>query len=98
MLQWTAVGVGHWFVFVGFGLLFLTLVTAFGQLFDAHFALPVIGHFFVFEWLSELFTVAMLIAIVAFIGYRVSRPGAEPAAPKAGSSARPCGRDTSSRL
>ncbi|HYO33301.1 MAG TPA: (Fe-S)-binding protein, partial [Nocardioidaceae bacterium] len=74
MLQWTAMGLGHWFVFVGFGLLFLTLVTAFGQLFDAHFALPLIGHFFVFEWLSELFTVAMLIAIVAFLGYRVSRP------------------------
>ena len=74
MLQWTAIGVGHWFVFVGFGLLFLTLVTAFGQLFDAHFALPLIGHFFAFEWLSEFFTVAMLVAIVAFIGYRASRP------------------------
>jgi Fe-S oxidoreductase len=68
------VGVGHWFVFIGFGLLFLTLVTAFGQLFDAHFALPVIGHWFVFEWVSEFFTVAMLVAIVAFIGYRASRP------------------------
>ncbi|HET9828528.1 MAG TPA: Fe-S oxidoreductase, partial [Nocardioidaceae bacterium] len=56
MLQWTAVGVGHWFVFIGFGLLFLTLVTAFGQLFDAHFALPLIGHWFVFEWVSEFFT------------------------------------------
>src|SRR4051812_5405731 len=74
MLQWTAVGIGHWFVFIGFGLLFLTLVTAFGQLFDAHFALPLIGHFFAFEWLSEFFTLAMLIAISAFIGYRVSRP------------------------
>jgi Fe-S oxidoreductase len=74
MLQWTVVGVGHWFVFIGFGLLFLTLVTAFGQLFDAHFALPLIGHWFVFEWVSEFFTVAMLVAIVAFIGYRASRP------------------------
>ena len=34
MLQWTAVGVGHWFVFIGFGLLFFTLLTAFGQLFE----------------------------------------------------------------
>ena len=31
MLQWTWVGAAHWFVFVGFGLLFFTLVTAFGQ-------------------------------------------------------------------
>ncbi len=74
MLQWTAVGVAHWFVFVGFGLLFFTLLTAFGQLFDAHFALPLIGHFFLWEWVSEFFTVVMLVAIVAFIGYRASRP------------------------
>ncbi len=74
MLQWTWVGVGHWFVFVGFGLLFLTLVTAFGQLFDAHFALPLIGHFPPFEWLTEFFTLAMLVAIVAFLAYRLSRP------------------------
>ncbi len=74
MLQWTWMGAGHWFVFIGFGLLFFTLVTAFGQLFDPHFALPLIGHFFLYEWISELFTVGMLVAIVAFIGYRVSRP------------------------
>lgn len=74
MLQWTAVGIGHWFVFIGFGLLFFTLLTAFGQLFDAEFALPLIGHFFLYEWVTELFTWAMLVAIVAFIGYRASRP------------------------
>ncbi len=74
MLQWTVVGIGHWFVFIGFGLLFFTLLTAFGQLFDAHFALPLIGHFFGYEWVSEFFTVFMLVAIVAFIGYRASRP------------------------
>ncbi|CAN5594992.1 heterodisulfide reductase-related iron-sulfur binding cluster [soil metagenome] len=74
MLQWTWMGTGHWFVFIGFGLLFFTLITAFGQLFDAHFALPLIGHFFLYEWVSEFFTVGMLIAIVAFIGYRATRP------------------------
>ena len=74
MLQWTWVGIGHWFVFVGFGLLFFTLVTAFGQLFDAHFALPLIGHFFLWEWVSEVFTAVMIVAIVAFISYRASRP------------------------
>jgi Fe-S oxidoreductase len=82
MLQWSVVGVGHWFVFIGFGLLFFTLLTAFGQLFDAHFALPLIGHFFLFEWVSELFTVLMLIAIIGFIGYRVSRPKQRERGPK----------------
>ena len=53
MLQWTGMGAGHWFVFIGFGLLFFTLLTAFGQLFDPHFALPLIGHFFLFEWVPS---------------------------------------------
>ncbi|GAA2139286.1 hypothetical protein GCM10009844_07990 [Nocardioides koreensis] len=74
MLQWHWVGAGHWFIFIGFGLLFFTLVTAFGQLFHAEFALPLIGHFFLWEWLTEIVTFAMLVAIIAFIGYRVSRP------------------------
>jgi Fe-S oxidoreductase len=82
MLQWSVVGVAHWFVFIGFGLLFFTLLTAFGQLFDAHFALPLIGHFFLFEWVSELFTVLMLIAIIGFIGYRATRPKERERGPK----------------
>src|SRR5919107_1732917 len=74
MLQWTRVGAAHWFIMVGFGLLFATLVNAYGQLFDAHFVLPLIGHFPPFEWLTELFAWAMVLAIVGFIGYRASRP------------------------
>ena len=31
-------------------------MTAFGQLFDPHFALPLIGHFFLYEWVVEVFT------------------------------------------
>jgi len=56
MLQWTHVGIMHWFVFVGFGFLFFTLVTAFGQLFDAEFALPVIGHWVAYGWATDLIT------------------------------------------
>ncbi len=74
MLQWHWVGAGHWFIFTGFGLLFFTLVTAFGQLFEASFQLPLIGHFFLWEWLTEFVTVVMITAIGAFIGYRVTRP------------------------
>ncbi len=74
MLQWTWVGGAHWFVMTGFGLLFLTLVTAFGQLFDPRFALPLLGHFFLFEWATELFTWVMLAAIIGLFYYRVTRP------------------------
>jgi hypothetical protein len=74
MLQWTKVGIGHWIIMVGFGLLFFTLVNAYGQLFDAHFILPVIGHFFPFEWVTEAFAVTMIWAIVPFMVYRATRP------------------------
>ncbi|MCW2772238.1 MAG: succinate dehydrogenase/fumarate reductase iron-sulfur subunit, partial [Nocardioides sp.] len=82
MLQWHWVGAGHWFIFTGFGLLFFTLVTAFGQLFEASFQLPLIGHFFLWEWLTEFVTLVMIIAIVAFIGYRVTRPSERVRGPR----------------
>ncbi len=72
MLQWSHIGIAHWFVFVGFGFLFLTLVTAFGQLFDAEFALPLVGHWVVFEWATELITWAMLLSILVLIGIRLA--------------------------
>ncbi len=76
MLQWTAVGVAHWFVFVAFGALFFTLVTAYGQLFDPRFALPVIGRWFGYEWVAEAISWLALVSILALFGYRVThRPG-----------------------
>ena len=75
MLQWTAVGLAHWFVFVAFGALFFTLVTAYGQLFDPRFALPVIGHWVVYEWASEVIAWAGLISIVALMLVRLSQWG-----------------------
>ncbi len=74
MLQWTWVGVGHWFVFVGFGLLFFTLVTAYGQLFDPHWSIPWLGTWFLYEWIEEVVSWVMVVAICAFIGYRMARP------------------------
>src|SRR6476646_7728189 len=82
MLQWHWVGAGHWFIFIGFGLLFFTLVTAFGQLFSASFLLPLMGHFFLWEWVTELVTFVMLVAIIAFIAYRVSRPSERVRGPR----------------
>ena len=74
MLQWTKVGAAHWIIMVGFGLLFATLVNAYGQLFDAHFILPIIGHFPPFEWLTEAFATTMIWAIVPFMIFRATRP------------------------
>jgi hypothetical protein len=71
MLKWSAIGAAHWFVFIGFGLLFFTLVTAYGQLLDARYALPVIGHWHPFEWLAEFITWAMLVGIGLLIAIRL---------------------------
>ncbi|MGX7680155.1 heterodisulfide reductase-related iron-sulfur binding cluster [Jatrophihabitans sp. DSM 45814] len=67
MLKWSHIGVAHWFVFTGFGFLFLTLVTAFGQLFDATFALPWIGHWIVFDVLTELLSALTFLGILFLI-------------------------------
>ncbi|MFE0458112.1 (Fe-S)-binding protein [Kitasatospora sp. NPDC058965] len=69
MNTWGIVGVAHWFVAVGFYTLILTLVTAFGQLFDPSFVIPVIGDwtpYLVFEELIGILTtlgIAVLIVI-----------------------------------
>ncbi len=72
MLQWSHIGIMHWFVFVGFGFLFFTLVTAFGQLFDAEFALPLIGHWVVYTWATDLITWLMLVSILGLITIRLT--------------------------
>ena len=76
MLQWSHVGIAHWFVFVAFGALFFTLVTAYGQLFDPRFALPVIGHWVVYEWASELIAWFGLLAILGLIAVRLTNRSA----------------------
>jgi len=73
MLMWTWIGAAHWFVFFGFILLFLTLLTAYGQIFDSGFALPVIGHWRPLEWLIEIVGWVMLVSIVALIVVRLVR-------------------------
>ncbi|HEX6232421.1 MAG TPA: (Fe-S)-binding protein [Jiangellaceae bacterium] len=73
MLKWTWIGAAHWFVFAGFILLFVTLVTAYGQIFDADFALPLIGHWLVLDWLVELLAWTMLVGIAGLIVVRLVR-------------------------
>ena len=64
------VAAAHWFVMVSFGLLFFTLITAYAQLFDPNFALPLIGRFFPYEWATELIAWASFVGIVVLIGIR----------------------------
>jgi len=70
MLNFTATGIAHWFVMVGFGALFGTLITAYGQLIQPDFALPIIGHFVGYELFAEVIAAATGIGIVTLIGIR----------------------------
>jgi Fe-S oxidoreductase len=70
MLKFTAQGIAHWFVMIGFVGLFGTLLTAYGQITNPYFNLPFIGHFFPYEYFSELIAWATGIGIVALIGIR----------------------------
>ena len=47
------VAVAHWLTMVAFGGLFLSLVAAYGQLFDPEFAIWVLGHWPPYEWAAE---------------------------------------------
>jgi Fe-S oxidoreductase len=70
MLNFTGSGIAHWFVMIGFGALFGTLVTAYGQVTNPEFALPIIGHFVGYELFAEAIAALTGISIVTLIGIR----------------------------
>ncbi|GAA4283558.1 heterodisulfide reductase-related iron-sulfur binding cluster [Brevibacterium daeguense] len=70
MAKLPIVAIAHWFTMISFGVLVLTLAQATMQLFDPHAVLPLIGHFFPYEWITEFFAVTGLIGIIALIVIR----------------------------
>ncbi len=70
MLQWTVVGVMHWFVFAAFIFLSFAVLSAYFQLFTPEFAWPIIGHWYPYEWFSELIGLLSTVGIVYLIVYR----------------------------
>jgi Fe-S oxidoreductase len=70
MARLPLVAAAHWFVMVSFGLLFLSLVQAYGQVFDPDFIIPVIGHLAPLEWLTEAIAWLSLVGIVVLIAIR----------------------------
>jgi Fe-S oxidoreductase len=70
MLNFTVTGIAHWFVMIGFFALLGTLITAYGQLINPAWVLPIIGHFVGYEFFAELIAVLTGISIVALIGIR----------------------------
>jgi Fe-S oxidoreductase len=67
MLKWSAIGAAHWFVFIGFYGLFLTLVEAFGEVWNPAFHLPLIGDFFLWNWFVDLIGTGTVLGILYLI-------------------------------
>jgi hypothetical protein len=70
MLNFTGSGIAHWFVMIGFVALFGTLVTAYGQVINPEFVLPIIG-----KWDPYIYFVLAIawltgFGIVTLIGVR----------------------------
>jgi Fe-S oxidoreductase len=71
LLRWTTPGLAHAAVFWGFCVLLLTVLEAFGSLFDPTFHLPLIGRFPVLGFVEDLFALLCILAVVAFVVIRL---------------------------
>jgi Fe-S oxidoreductase len=66
-------GTAHAFTFWGFTVLFLTIIEAYGSLFQRDFAIPFIGKSRALGLIEDIFAVAVLLAIIVFTGIRLAR-------------------------
>ncbi len=71
LLKWSVPGLAHFFTFWGFVILGLTIVEAWGALFDPDFHVPLIGRWPVVGFLEDFFAVAVLVGIGTFAVLRV---------------------------
>ena len=70
MLNFTATGIAHWFVMIGFVALFGTLITAYGQVINPEFVLPVIGNWDPYIYFTQFIAWTTGVSIVTLIGIR----------------------------
>jgi Fe-S oxidoreductase/TM2 domain-containing membrane protein YozV len=76
LLKWTVPGLAHAFTFWGFTVLILTIIEAYGDLFDKRFAIPGIGHAAVIGFAEDFFACAVLVALCTFSVIRLrASPG-----------------------
>src|SRR4051812_47447228 len=76
LLKWAIPGVAHAFTFWGFVVLGLTIIEAWGALYDANFHIPLIGRWGFIGFIEDFFAVAVLVGIATFAIMRVQQaPG-----------------------
>jgi Fe-S oxidoreductase len=70
LLKWSIPGVAHFITFWAFIILTLTIIEAVGALFDASFAIPVIGHWRVVGLAEDLIGTLLLVSLATFAWIR----------------------------
>ncbi len=63
LLQWTVPGLAHFFTMWGFTILLLTIIEAYGDLFDTDFHIPLIGTWNWVGFIEDFFACAVLVAL-----------------------------------
>ena len=71
LLRWTLPGAAHAFTFWGFGVLVLTIIEAYGGLFQRNFAIPGIGHAAFIGFVEDFFACMVLVAVCVFSAIRL---------------------------
>jgi hypothetical protein len=70
LLRWTVPGIAHAFTFWGFTILLLTILEAYGDLFNRHFFSPFFGRGRALGFIEDLFAVAVLVSLGVFTAIR----------------------------
>jgi Fe-S oxidoreductase len=71
LLKWTIPGIAHFFTMWGFTILLITIVEAYGALFQKTFHFPLIGTWNWVGAIEDFFAVAVLLALITFSIIRV---------------------------
>lgn len=72
LFQWTVPGFAHAITFWGFAVLILTIIEAYGDLFQKNFAIPGIGHAAFVGFIEDFSACAVLVALIIFSVIRLS--------------------------
>ena len=71
LLRWSVPGAAHAATFWGFLVLMLTILEAYGALFQRTFAIPLIGHWAVVGFIEDLFATGVLCGLATFTVIRL---------------------------
>jgi len=71
ILRWTVPGLAHFFTMWGFTVLMLTIIEAYGSLFERSFHIPLIGRDNWLGLVEDFFATAVLVSLVVFTLIRI---------------------------